>query len=332
MVSPSSRRRAVKHILAEGLGSASQACRTVGLARSSYYRKERRKSESCVIENRIIALSQNKPRYGYRFITAKLREEGFRVNRKRVQRVRSRERLQVAQKQRRTRRLGISTARRQRADHANHVWSWDIIHDQLENGIKLKMLTLIDESTKQSLSIRVGRSIRATDAIKVIEAAIEQYGRPEHIRSDNGSEFIAHAIRDWMNENEIKTIYIKPGSPWEQPFIESFHDKFRDECLNRELFGSLAEAKVIVAQWRAEYNEQRPHSALGYLSPDKFAAAHNNTMTERQSQKYNPLASEAVGPNARLIHNRLFPAPCAAATSRTCARHSRSTRVRGDYE
>jgi putative transposase len=322
MVSPSSRRRAVKHIVEKGLGSATQACRALGLARSSYYRQEQVSQPTRELENQVIALSEQHPRYGYRFITALLRAEGYRVNAKRVQRVRRRAGIKVRKKQRRCRRVGTPTAQRQRAEQANQVWSWDIIHDQLENGVPLRILTLIDEFTKQSLAIRARRSIRATDAIVVIEEAIAQYGLPSHIRSDNGSEFIAKAIRDWLSDRQIKALYIQPGAPWEQPYIESFHDKFRDECLNREIFGSLAEARVIIEAWRVEYNQRRPHSALSYLTPDQFAV---------QQSKDKPWASEAPGSKVRLTHNRLFPGRRAAATSRTCPRHSRSTPARGDY-
>jgi putative transposase len=128
----------------------------------------------------------------------------------------------------------------------NHVWSWDLLHDQTQGGSSLRILTLIDEYTEQCLAIGVGRSICALDAIGVLAQAIERYGPPEHIRSDNGPEFIARALRDWMAQHQNKTLYISPGSPWEQAYIESFHDKLRDECLNREVFASLAEARVII--------------------------------------------------------------------------------------
>lgn len=145
------------------------------------------------------------------------------------------------------------------------------MEDQTENGSRFRILTLLDEYTRQSLAVHAAWSIRAIDAITVIEAAIERYGAPEHLRSDNGPEFIAYAIQDWLKEREIKTLYIKPGSPWENGHIESYHDKLRDECLNRELFGTLAEARVILESWRVEYNERRPHSALNYQTPAEFA-------------------------------------------------------------
>jgi transposase InsO family protein len=143
------------------------------------------------------------------------------------------------------------------------------VHDQTEDGSRLRILTLIDEHTRQCLAMHVARSIRTEDVITVVEAAIARYGAPEHLRSDNGPEFIAYAVQDWLERTGIKTMYIKPGAPWENGHIESFHDKLRDECLNRELFRSVAEARVIVESWRVEYNERRPHSALGYLTPEE---------------------------------------------------------------
>jgi len=145
------------------------------------------------------------------------------------------------------------------------------VEDQTERGSKLRMLTLLDECTRQCLAVQVAWSIRAVDVITVVEAAMERYGAPEHLRSDNGPEFIAYAIQDWLKAKEVKALYIQPGSPWENGHIESFHDKFRDECLNREIFGSLLEAKVLVEQWRMEYNTQRPHSSLRYQTPQEVA-------------------------------------------------------------
>jgi putative transposase len=145
------------------------------------------------------------------------------------------------------------------------------VEDQTESGTRLRILTLLDEYTRQCLAVHAAWSIRAVDAITVIEAAIARYGAPQHLRSDNGSEFIAYAIQDWLKAREIKTLYIRPGSPWENGHIESFHDKLRDECLNRELFGTLAEARVILESWRVKYNERRPHSSLGYQTPREFA-------------------------------------------------------------
>jgi len=271
MVSPSAKRRAVRASVEEGLGRAAQACRALSMARSTFYRAGCGSVESRRMHKEIVELSGKHPRYGYRRITALLRREGFEVNAKRVQRVRRAEALQVSKRQRRMKRLGVSTSQRQQAAQANDVWSWDFVEDQTEHGSRFRILTLIDEHTRRCLAVHVGWSIRAVDVITVVEAAFERSGRPRHLRSDNGPEFIAYAIQDWLKEREVKTIYIKPGSPWENGHIESFHDKLRDECLNRELFGSLLEAQIILEQWRNEYNDQRPHSSLDYLTPSEYA-------------------------------------------------------------
>ena len=243
----------------------------MNLQRSTYYRNSTVRPERQEMERAIVDLSEDHPRYGYRRITVLVRRKGELINAKRVQRVRRHHGLQVRKKQRKMRRTGLSTAQRQRATHANHVWSWDFVEDQTENGTRFRILTLIDEFTRECLAMHIAWSIRAVDVITVIEGAIERYGAPEHIRSDNGPEFIAYAIQDWLRENEIKAIYIQPGAPWENGHIESFHDKLRDECLNREIFGSLLEAKIVIESWRVEYNTERPHSSLGNKTPEEFS-------------------------------------------------------------
>jgi putative transposase len=271
VVSPSAKRRAVQHVCEQDLGSIVQGCEAVKLARSTFYRASQVSRSRHCTEQRIMTLSQAHPRYGYRRITELLRREGLAVNGKRVQRVRRVAGRQVRRKQRRTRRLGSTKAERQRAERRNHVWSLDFIEDQTERGQRFRMLTLLDEHTRECLAIHVAWSIRAVDVIKALAQAMSRHGTPEHIRSDNGSEFIAYALRDWLEQQSVKTIYIRPGSPWENGYIESFHDKLRDECLNRELFGNLAEARVVIEQWRVQYNEERPHSSLGYQTPREFA-------------------------------------------------------------
>lgn len=277
MVSPSAKRRAIQSIVEENVGTTAEACRALGLARSSFYLTSQLSVESQTMQKEIKALSEKHPRYGYRRITALLRREGHEVNAKRVQRVRRMEGLQVSKRQRRMRRVGESTAQRQRATHRGQVWSWDFVEDQTERGTRFRVLTLLDEYTRECLAVHVDWSIRAVDVITIVEAAMERYGVPEHLRSDNGPEFIAYAVQDWLKSKGVKTIYIEPGSPWENAYIESFHDKLRDECLNRELFGSLLEARIIIEQWRLEYNGLRPHSSLGYRTPDEFAAAHGSS-------------------------------------------------------
>lgn len=264
-------------VVETGLGTAAQACRALGLVRSSYYRVEAVSQEKRAMQKEIMELSEAHPRYGYRRVTALLRRAGHEINGKRVQRVRRQAGLQVSRKQRKLRRQGVSTALRQRATHANHVWSWDFVEDQTERGTRFRVLTLIDEHTRECLAVHVAWSIRAVDVITVVEAAMERYGVPEHLRSDNGPEFVAYAIQDWLGDKGVKTIYITPGAPWENGHIESFHDKLRDECLNRELFGSLWEARVIIEGWRVEYNSLRPHSSLDYQTPEEFAASSGSS-------------------------------------------------------
>lgn len=205
----------------------------------------------------------------------------------------------LPRKQRKLRRLGISTAARQRAAHANHVWSWDFVEDQTENGTRFRVLTLIDEHTRECLAMHVDWSIRAVDVIRVVETAFARYGVPEHLRSDNGPEFIAYAIQDWLREKNVKTIYITPGSPWENAYIESFHDKLRDECLNREIFGSLLEARVVIEQWRLEYNAVRPHSSLGYQTPSEFGGRANTPSGLRSGFALPPSRRGATNSNIK---------------------------------
>jgi putative transposase len=310
MVSPSSRRRAAKGVVEEGLGSAAQACRALGLARSSYYLGSTKRSGSEQLQRKIVELSEHHPRYGYRRITALLRRKGRRVNPKRVQRVRRQAGLQVSKRQRRMRRLGPSSPKRLRAEHGNEVWSWDLLYDHTEQGRSLRILTLIDEYTKECLAIHADYSIRAVDAITVLEAAIQRYGTPKYLRSDNGPEFIAQAIQDWVKNQSVRSAYIQAGAPWEQACIESFHDKLRDECLNREIFSCLREASLILEQWRIEYNQQRPHSALGYLTPTEFAARQNPKWAVVSKDLNNPGRLFTTGPaRADRFRKAVSPAP-----------------------
>lgn len=276
MVSPSARRRAARYLVKGGKCSANQACRALKLARSTYYRKAAGNQAGVRLEKRIKALSCKHPRYGYRMITQLLRKEGWSVNRKRVQRLRRQEGLQVVRKVRKTKRPRGPQAQRVRAIRPNQVWSYDFVHDRLENGAALKMLTVLDEFTRECLGILVARSITAAEVIAFLEVLILKRGAPENMRSDNGPEFVAQAMRQWAQGAAIKINYIEPGSPWENGHVESFHGKLRDGCLNREAFGNLLEAQVLVEEWRREYNEQRPHSSLGYKTPQEFERQFNS--------------------------------------------------------
>ena len=272
MVSVPTKKTVVRTLVESGFAKVSEVCRAIGLSRTSFYAPSRRSHQSLEIEHRVVKLSQEKPRYGYRRVTELLKREGLEVNPKRIQAIRKRHGLQVRKKQRRTRRLQENESERLRALGVNEVWSWDFVHDQTEHGSGFRILTVIDEYSRQCHSLRPRSSYRAENVIEVLEDLIAEYGAPKFIRSDNGPEFIAYKIRDWLKENDIKSHYITPGSPWEQCYIESFHDKLRDEFLNREIFYSLAEAKILLEGWRKEYNDERIHSSLGYLTPSEYVA------------------------------------------------------------
>ena len=273
MVSPSSRRRAVKIAVEEGLGSALQACRAIDLARSSFYRPSAISLKRRSVQQAVLTLSEEHPRYGYRRITALLRRCGPHDQSQARAATAPPRRSASAPKAKTDATPGTARGQAPAREPAAAGRELGFVEDQTENGTRFRILTLLDEHTRQCLAMHAAWSIRAVDAITVIEAAIARYGAPEHLRSDNGPEFIAYAIQDWLKERQIKTLYIRPGRPWENGHIESFHDKLRDECLNRELFGTLSEARVILESWRVEYNERRPHSALGYQTPGEFARA-----------------------------------------------------------
>ena len=223
----------------------------------------------------MLELVRRHPRYGYRRVWALLRQEGLPVNRKRIYRLWRKEGLKVPQKKRKRRRLGTSANGivHHQPTHKDHVWAWDFIHDRTEDGRPLKWLSIVDEYTRECLALEVRRSFTSGDVIEVLAELMAVRGVPEHIRSDNGPEFIARSIRSWLDQANVKTLYIEPGSPWENGYAESFHSRLRDELLACELFTCLAEAKMLSSQWRMEYNHRRPHSSLGYVAPAKFAAS-----------------------------------------------------------
>ena len=222
----------------------------------------------------MLDLARRHPRYGYRRITALLRRAGWLVNKKRVQRLWREQGLGVPQKQHKKRRLGSSAngCTRRRAAFRNHVWTWDFVFDRTEDGRQLKFLTVVDEFTRECLALPVGRHFTARDVIAVLAELVAQRGAPVFIRSDNGPEFIALAIRAWLAGAGIRTAYIQPGAPWENAYSETFNGKLRDELLRREIFLSVAEARHLAASFRVEYNLHRPHSSLGYRTPAEFAA------------------------------------------------------------
>ena len=278
MVSPSARRRAAQYLVEGGKCSVNAACGALSLAKSTYYREGTVRVGRSPLEGRIQALSWKHPRYGYRLITQLLRREGWKVNPKRVQRIRRQNDLQVVAKASKSRRPRPAQAERVRASKPNEVWSYDFVHDRLENGLGLKLLTVLDEFTRECVGILVARSITAAGVVEFLEVLMLKRGQPKHVRSDNGPEFVAEALKQWASREGITLNYIAPGSPWENGHVESFHDKFRDGCLNREVFGNLLEAKVLVEEWRRQYNEERPHSSLGYQTPQDFGRQFNSKL------------------------------------------------------
>ena len=213
----------------------------------------------------VIALGTQYGRYGYRRITALLQRAGWEVGQDRVQRIWRREGLKVPQKQRPRGRLWLNDGScvRLRPEHPNHVWSYDFVSARTHDGRTLRLLTLIDEYTRECLAIRVERRMGSQEVIESLSDVMLWRGIPEHIRSDNGPEFVAQELRQWLGKLGTGPLYIEPGSPWENGYCESFNGKLRDECLNGEIFYSLKEAQVVIEQWRDGYNTRRPHSALG---------------------------------------------------------------------
>ena len=214
----------------------------------------------------MIELGRQCGRYGYRKIAALLRDAGWLVSDARVERIWRREGLKVPQKQPKRGRLWLANGSciRLRTEHPNHVWSYDFVEDRTHDGRKYRMLNVIDEFTHECLAIRINRKLKAIDVIDVLSDLFILRGVPGHIRSDNGPEFIAKALQDWIAAVGAKTAYIAPGSPWENGFIESFNARLRDELLNGEIFYTLREAQIVVESWRHHYNAVRPHASLGY--------------------------------------------------------------------
>ncbi len=249
--------------------SERRACRVIGQTRTTQRLIQLTDDEKEKLVARIIQLATKYGRYGYRRITALLKQEGWQVNHKRVERIWRMEGLKVPQKQPKRRRLWLvdGSCVRLRPEHKDHVWSYDFVMARTSDGRSFRILTWIDEYTRECLALPVSRRIACQDVIDQLFNLFVLKGIPEHIRSDNGTEFTAREIRKWLSRLGVKTLFIEPGSPWENGYIESFNGKLRDELLNGEIFTTLTEAKVLIEQWRREYNQVRPHSALGYRPP-----------------------------------------------------------------
>ena len=249
--------------------SERRACRVLGQHRSTQRKVPQTPDDEAALTADIIELARQSGRYGYRRITKMLRTAGWLVNKKRVERLWRREGLKVPSKQPKRSRLWLNDGSciRLRAERPNHVWSYDFVADRTHDGRAYRMLCIIDEFTREALAVRVARRLNSTDVIEALCDLFIVRGIPAYIRSDNGPEFIAVALREWIAAVGAKTAYIEPGSPWENGYVESFNGKLRDELLNGEVFYTLAEAKIVIEQWRRHYNTVRPHSSLGYKPP-----------------------------------------------------------------
>jgi transposase InsO family protein len=249
--------------------SERRACTALGQHRSTQRKRPRGHADAEQLTADVIELARQYGRYGYRKIAALLRQVGWLVSDTRVERIWRREGLKVPQKQPKRARLWLTDGSciRLRPERSNHVWSYDFVEDRTHDGRKYRMLNVIDEFTHECLAIRVNRKLKAIDVIDVLADLFILRGVPGHIRSDNGPEFVAKALQQWIAAVGANTAYIEPGSPWENGFVESFNARLRDELLNGEIFYTLREAQIIIESWRRHYNAVRPHASLGYKPP-----------------------------------------------------------------
>ena len=247
--------------------SERRACRVLGQCRATQRYVVRKEEDR--LRHHVIDLSKEYGRYGYKRITALLRQDGWSVNRKRVYRIWREEGLKVPSRQPKRGRLwkNDGSCVRKRPEFKNHVWSYDFVHDRTHDNRSYRILTVIDEFSRESLATEPRRRFTSLDVIEELTNLFILHGRPEHIRSDNGPEFTSRSIRKWLDALKVGPLFIEPGSPWENGYNESFNGKLRDELLNGEIFYTLAEAKIIIERWRVHYNTKRPHTSLGYRPP-----------------------------------------------------------------
>lgn len=268
-MSPAKKRRAATEIQEKLETSERRVCRALEQPRSTQRQEAVHSDGEARLREEITRLACQYGRYGYRRITALLRNDGWGVNHKCVERIWRQEGLKVPHKQPKRRRLWLNDGSciRRRPEYPNHVWSYDFVSDRTRNGRPLRLLTLIDEYTRESLAIKVDRALKAYDVVEQLAELFVVRGTPDYIRSDNGAEFTSGVVRGWLGRLGVQTLFIEPGSPWENGYIESFNGKLRDELLNGEIFDTVIEARIITERWRKDYNTKRPHSSLGYLPP-----------------------------------------------------------------
>lgn len=265
------KRELVDNLKEQGV-SERTACNSVGIRRSTYqYQSQKDVSEQEQFRVRVVELSRKHKRYGYRRITAMLRRGGESVNPKRVWRVWKAEGLSLPRRRPRRRKAGNQQQLPSRAEYRGHVWTYDFVYDRTETNRVLKLLVVPDEYTRQCHRIRVEYNLDAHAVLETLSELFGLYGEPKYLRSDNGGEFIAGMIKEWLAEQGTQTAYIEPGHPWQNGHCESFNGKLRDECLNEEVFYNLRYAQVVIERWRRQYNEERPHSSLGYRTPAEIA-------------------------------------------------------------
>jgi putative transposase len=259
----------VDHVRSQLPISERRACSVVGQPRATQRRKPKIRDDEAALTEAIVRLAKTYGRYGYRRVRQLLVDEGWRVSVKRVYRIWRREGLKVPKKQPKRGRLWLNDGSciRLRPERPDHVWSYDFVQDRTQDGRPIRMLTVIDEFTRRCLAIVVARRLRSDDVLQCLTDLFVIHGPPEHIRSDNGPEFVARNVRTLLTRLGVKTLYIEPGSPWENGYCESFNSKLRDELLESEQFSTLYEAQVLIERWRRHYNAIRPHSSLGYRPP-----------------------------------------------------------------
>jgi putative transposase len=276
VVGPTRKRKVIQSVVKTGKLSERRACDLIGQSRSTQRYVSKAPERDVDLAKALREFSRRKPRAGYRMAAAALRRKGWVINPKRVLRVWREEGLKVPQKRRPKRRRGNTGNGSQllRASRPDQMWSYDFVFDETEGGRRLKWLPICDEFTRESVALEVEHNMTAQDVIRVLDQAVRERGKvPEFIRSDNGPEFIAKAVVDWVEKRGFKTLFIEPGSPWQNAYSESFNSRFRDEFLNIELFGTLLEAKVLGTEFRHDYNHERTHSSLAYQPPAEYAAS-----------------------------------------------------------
>lgn len=279
MVSASAKRQVVSYLVEAHGMSQRRACRLSGMARSTVRYRPHGKPDEKRLQGAVQAYAQRYPQHGYRHITALMRRDGYAVNHKRIERLWRAAGLQQPRRKTRKRHWDTPQGIHQRAEYLNQVWSYDFTQAQSERGQPVRVLAVLDEFSRECLLLLAARSFSAAQVVQVLQWLFATRAVPQHVRSDNGPEFIAQAVKDWLQANGSHTLYIEPGHPWQNPFIERFFGTLKSECLHRYTFDTVMDAQCLLDQWLIEYNQHRPHSALDYRSPTEFRLAHQAPLT-----------------------------------------------------